>query len=216
MENHYIWLLVVLMLAGCEPRQPSVIRELEEAKSLDDDAKLQRASELLSPYVKFKTRGALPDVEFQDREIAEGLELLREFLEDHPENWSAHWLLGRTLRLKEDNEQSCDALAEAFRLQKNEFEVARDYARSCLALGRVEAGLAAARRCRTLDPNNVDAKGNLAVALLLAGEWDQAEQLIEEALEDEPNDLINQNIARVIQEVKTGERAQPKTLSDCL
>jgi Flp pilus assembly protein TadD len=54
-----------------------------------------------------------------------------------------------------------------------------------------------------IDTVDVGALGNLAAALMQCGEIDEAQAVIDRALEIEPEDRINQNIKNVLLSKKT-------------
>ena len=56
--------------------------------------------------------------------------------------------------------------------------------------------------------------GTLVLALLLAGDVDEALGQAEQASARDPTDAINRNLLAVIREVKEGRRPRPKTLAE--
>jgi Flp pilus assembly protein TadD len=84
----------------------------------------------------------------------------------------------------------------------------------CLDLGRVQEGIAAAEHAVALEPKEPGLLANLGLAYLVAARNDEALKKAEEALALDPGDKVTQAVVRVIREVVSGKRPQPKRLKD--
>jgi Flp pilus assembly protein TadD len=92
--------------------------------------------------------------------------------------------------------------------------VPRELCLECLHLGKYAEAVAAGRLAMRVKRSDPGLQANLALALLLAGDVDDALDQAEQAVARSPGDEINRNLLAVIQEVKDGRRRQPKTLAD--
>jgi Flp pilus assembly protein TadD len=84
----------------------------------------------------------------------------------------------------------------------------------CLQLGKFPEAVAAARLAVQVERSDPGLQANLALALLLAGDTDEALDQAEQAAARNPQDEINRDLLAVIREVKDGRRPQPKTLAE--
>ncbi|MCA9017856.1 MAG: hypothetical protein KDA77_21205, partial [Planctomycetaceae bacterium] len=73
---------------------------------------------------------------------------------------------------------------------------------------------AAARHAKRLKPEDMGLVANLALALLIGGELEEAAENIEVALAGAPEDPISQNLEQMIEDVRSGLRPQPRNLDD--
>jgi tetratricopeptide (TPR) repeat protein len=85
---------------------------------------------------------------------------------------------------------------------------------TCLELGRAEEGVMAAERAIALNPSDAGLYANEALAYLIAGRNADALKSVEESLRLDPKDEISQSVKRMIEEVMSGKRPQPKKMSD--
>src|SRR4051794_30100545 len=120
--------------------------------------------------------------------------------------------MGKGYQALGESEKACDAFGHSFALQKQNADVAREYMFECLDLGRVQEGVAAAEHAVALEPKEPGLLANLALAYLIAGNNGEAIEKAEEALALDPSDKVTQSVVRVIREVASGKRPQPKKL----
>lgn len=81
----------------------------------------------------------------------------------------------------------------------------------CLNLEEVDKAVAAARQAVALKPDDAGLLANLSLALLIGGTLDEA---AEKSLAIAPDDEITRNLKRAIEDVRSGRRAQPRSLAD--
>src|SRR5262245_7946878 len=110
----------------------------------------------------------------------------------------------------------CDhpRLGRAARLTQENADVARELCLTCLHLVRHAGAVTVARLAMQITRSDPGLQANLALALLLAGEIDQALDQAEQAAARSPEDEINRNLLAIIREVKEGRRRQPATLAE--
>ena len=86
----------------------------------------------------------------------------------------------------------------------------------CLDQGDFDSAVQAATKAVAIKPDDPELLGNLAVSQLLAGDAAKANQTIQHALKSDPSDTINRNIQRVIDDVVSDRRDQPKSLLELM
>jgi Flp pilus assembly protein TadD len=92
--------------------------------------------------------------------------------------------------------------------------VARELAGVCQELGKADEAVAIGQKAAALKPDNAQTLGNLACAYLFASRLNEAEATLRAARAIDPNDGVNRSIARMVEEVRSGRRPQPKRLRD--
>jgi tetratricopeptide (TPR) repeat protein len=181
----------------------------------DHNRLFKEGSDLIAPYMRLHGQPRNPIITGRARkDVTHGIELLQAVVSINSQNWSAYWVIGKGYQSLGESEKACDAFAQSFALQKQNADVAREYMFECLDLGRVQEGVAAAEHAVNLKPKEPGLHANLALAYIVAGKNAEALKKAEEALALDPSDKVTQSVVRVIREVASGKRHQPKTLKD--
>ena len=84
----------------------------------------------------------------------------------------------------------------------------------CLNVGKSEKAIRVARNAVNLEPENAGLVANLALALLIGAELDEAAETVNKALAMAPDDQISHNLKQRIADVKCGSIPQPVKMSD--
>ena len=205
-----------LTLSGCDMK---VVIDMTEfgtnAASREHDRLYREGLELINPYIFITGRDHEPvDTEGARDDLARGKDLLRQALEIDPGNGAAWWIIGKAEQVLEDAEAACKAFRNAYQLIQDNPDAAREYMFECLKLGRTKQAIAAARHARTLKPEDMGLAANLALALLIGGELEEAAEVIEVAVAGAPDDPINVHLRQRIAEVRAGKQPQPHNLAD--
>jgi Flp pilus assembly protein TadD len=132
----------------------------------------------------------------------------------NPRNWAAYWIEGKAYQALDDPQAANRSFETAYGLHPSHPDVAREYAHSCLALGHFEEAIDATRHAIALAPDDAGLQANLALAYLLAGQNQDAARTISVSLSMNPTDKISQRLKQVIDDVLSGQRAQPRTLAE--
>ncbi|QDT89646.1 tetratricopeptide repeat protein [Gimesia algae] len=206
----------VMTLSGCDMKVVIDMTEFgSNAASQEHDRLYQEGLELINPYIFIVGREHEPaDTEAARDDLAQGKELFRQALEIDPGNGAAWWIIGKAEQVLEDTEAACDAFRKAYQLIQNNPDAAREYMFECLKLGRTKQAIEAARHARKLKPEDMGLVANLALALMIGGELEEAADTIEIALAGAPDDPINVNLQQRIAEIRAGNQPQPQNLAD--
>jgi Flp pilus assembly protein TadD len=148
------------------------------------------------------------------QEVSQAAGMLEKVIAEVPDWWNAQWFYGKSQMSLGNYEAAYDAFWCAYRVEKKVEAISRELAGACVELQRFDEAVEIATAAVALDPGNAESLGNLAVSFLLAGQIVPARKTIDAAIKLEPNDRINQTISRVLREVETGSRAQPKSLRE--
>jgi tetratricopeptide (TPR) repeat protein len=148
------------------------------------------------------------------RRLQNGVDCLLRHQRASPDSWPALWLAGKALQALGDNEGAVRELARAFAIKPDHADVGREYVSVLLDLGRAAEAEPIARAACAARPSDAGLVANLALTLLLAGKPDEAAAAVERALTMDPNDKITAEVARIINDVRTGRRPAPRSLQE--
>ncbi|WP_417388641.1 tetratricopeptide repeat protein [Gimesia sp.] len=205
-----------MTLSGCDMK---VVIDMSEfgstPASMEHDRLYEEGVDLINPYIFIVGRDHQPaDTERARDDLARGKDLLRQALKIDPGNGASWWIIGKAEQVLENTEAACDAFRKAYQLLQDNPDAPREYMFECLKLGRTRQAIAAARHARKLKPEDMGLVANLALALLIGGELEEAAEVIEVAVTGAPDDPINVNLQQRIAEVQAGTVPQPRNLAD--
>ena len=187
-----------------------------EVKVTNDDQHnevYQRGSGLISPHMQLLGREPKVSKGVRDQ-VSKGIADLNAVTAYNPNNWSAFWIKGKGYQVLGDRKAAKAEFEKSFLIQRANPDVAREYAASCLELGEGEKAVNVARHAIKLKPDDAGLRANLALALLISGKTEEAKAEIAESLRMAPTDRISLAVKKVIDEVASGRRRQPKTMAD--
>jgi tetratricopeptide (TPR) repeat protein len=176
------------------------------------DALFRSATEIVRKH--FVNPGEPPVSGSAAKEVLRAAGMLEKVVAEAPDWWNAQWFYGKSQMALGNYQQAHEAFRRAYRIEKNIEPILRELAGACLELRRFEEAVEVAQASVTLDPGNGELLGNLAVAFLLARQLVPARKAIDAATKLNPNDRINQAIARALGEIESGRREQPQSLRD--
>ena len=178
------------------------------------DQLFDEAIEIIKPFIEIAGRdlGETPKAE-RVGALTRGAEMLETVLETNPDSWVAWWQLGKARQALAQSEASYDAFARAYGLEKENPNVAREFMKECLELGRVEEAVEAAAHAMHQAPEDDGLVSNYALALLFAGRNKEALQTAKRA-KKMAKDPITDNLIGMIKDVIKGRREAPRCFSD--
>lgn len=173
----------------------------------------ERGSQLISPHMQLLDRD--PRVTKAVREqITRGIRDLDAVTTFYPGNWAAFWIKGKGYQVLGAHEAANQEFKASFDIQKQNPDVAREYALSCLELGHGDEAVRVAQHAIELTPDDAGLYANLALAFLINGKNNEAKEAIGRSLAMAPQDKISQAVKGIIDDIIAGKRQQPKTMSD--
>lgn len=138
---------------------------------------------------------------------SEAEEFFREAFLAAPNKFEAHYRAALSLLKSEQYEKALAELDEAIALGPKYGDLHNFRGVALCELGRIEEGINSFRRAATLNPDHLVAKLNLAFAHLRAGQFKDAERVLEEVLEQDPTQSV---AATKLEELRTGKVADTR------
>lgn len=176
-------------------------------------ARYVQGTSAVSPYIEL----ARSESEHSQERVISlhlGIELLEAFLRDEPNNWSAHWFIGKAHQALGNHDASIDAFEAAYRIHPDNPDVGRELAIEALELGRFERAVVVAKAAMARSPHDPGLGANLALALLLSGDVLSAAAEIEAAHAADLEDVITRRLRAMILDVRDGRRSRPTNIRD--
>jgi len=178
-------------------------RRHDEALAAFDEVLALRMRRLTEPHGKGLQR-------LRENMASEAEEFFREAFLAAPNKFEGHYRAALSLLKSEQYEKALVELDEAIALGPKYGDLHNFRGVALCELGRVDDGIAAFRRAVALNPDHGVAKLNLAFAHLRAGQFKDAEHVLEEVLEQDPS----QNVASTkLEELRTGKVADTRRTS---
>jgi Flp pilus assembly protein TadD len=173
----------------------------------------RRGCVLVKRHMNLHDREAAPSPA-REAEVREGIRLLQRAVAILPGSWPAWWMIGKGYQALGDHPGAYEAFRRAARLHQGNADLPRELSLECLHLGKFTEAVLAARQAVRVDGSDPGLQANLALALLLAGDVDEALGQAGQAAAGSPGDEINRALRNITQEVKAGRRPRPKTRAE--
>ena len=151
---------------------------------------------------------------FERRQIKEGIRLFTEALEINSEGWSSMWALGKLHQRLGDNAESLKWFSEAARIKPDQPDVLREAGIAALNAGAKEAALRFCFAAVQLAPDDLGLQSNLALAYLITGDDDHAEECARVVVSRAPADATSRAVLGLVQDVRQGKRRRPERLNN--
>ena len=204
-----VLLTLIVMSFSCVKSQTTDLILIEGNQNLY----YERGTKLIFPYIELADR-KVASIPNKEKDLKEGINYLDAVTKINPENYAAFWMKGKAYQALKDSENAYIQFKEAYKLNKEKPDVARELMIECLNLGKGYEGVEVALYALNLDKNNAGLLGNLALAYLIDGKLDLAKNTVEKAIQVNPEDKINLSLRQVINEVIQKKRKQPAKISD--
>ena len=172
----------------------------------------QEAVEAFSQVLELRTRRLREPFERGIQRVREGVvpeaeEFFREAFLAAPNKFEGHYRSALALLKSEQYEKALVELDPAIALAPTYGDLHNFRGVALCELSRVDEGIAAFRRAVGLNPEHQVAKLNLAFALLRAGQFKDAEHVLEGVLESDPSQSV---ASAKLQELRTGRIADAR------
>lgn len=147
-------------------------------------------------------------------EVMQALDDVLEHLQHHPGSVKALLLAGRAQAALEESSAACILLRRAYEIKPERADVAREYSMALLRNDQILEALEPARLASQAAPEDSTTLTNFALVTLLNGDPHTAMSLAEQALRLNPRDPINRNLLLLLEDVRMGRRAVPRSLAE--
>lgn len=199
-----------LGLAESEERVEIVIQNDEQYNLV-----YRQGVDLINPHMRLLGRN--PRVGSRAKaNIRRGIALLNAVTVYAPTHWPAYWTKGKGYQALGEHAAAKREFGAAFAIQKENPDVAREYAAECLETGDGQEALDATEHAISLAPNDPGLYANAALALLILGRYDDATAAVTKALAMNKSDRISLAVKEVVGAVIAGEKPQPRNMADLL
>lgn len=184
---------------------PNISPELQK----EYNSKYQKAFDLLSKHAFIQGAGRGKPGPFSKKAIKEAISLLHRCLEIWGESWAAMWGVGKAHQALSNHRTALGWFERALKIEESNPDVYREATIESLGIGEAEKALTYARKARELKPGDAGMQANLALALLLNKQGEEALIEIQEACKRNPDDHVSKNVLALISDVLSGKKPYP-------
>lgn len=177
------------------------------------NAVYKRGAELIARHMRVPGRSAKLTRQACG-EVIRGISDLEAVTAYHPGNWAAFWLKGKGYQALGDYASAKAEFKASFSLRKEHPDVAREYAETCLQAGLGVEAEEILNHAIRLSPHDAGLHANLALVFLMSGKNGQAREAVEKSLCLSPDDKISRLVKKRVDDVLSGRRKPPNTMSD--
>lgn len=199
-----IMLGLYIFLSGCSQHNGSGLVLVEG----NHDIYYRRGATLIEPFMDLEGKMVTIDAGAKDS-ITEGIRYLNAVTQINPKNFAAYWIKGKGYQALKQHDSAYLQFGKSFKLKKDNPDVARELMIECLYLGKGAEAVSVSLYALSLDSTNAGLMGNLALAYLIYGDTVLADKTVKKALQIDPHDEINLQLAQIIDEVIAGKRDRP-------
>jgi Flp pilus assembly protein TadD len=124
------------------------------------------------------------------------------------------WTLGKIYQRLGDQSESLRWFLLAYEANPTQPDVAREAGLAALDSGHHADAACLFTAALRASPTDWGLHANLALAYLLTGRLEDARTHAELAFDRAPSDEVSANVLRLVREIQTGARPQPKSVAD--
>jgi tetratricopeptide (TPR) repeat protein len=169
------------------------------------------ASELILPFVEYDL--AEPPVDASTRQqLTRACDMLDRVLQIEPRNQPAIWCRGIAHKVLRNLAEACGDFRLAYAMDDDELcklESGRQLGCICIALGQGTEAAAITADVLARSPNDPGLIANHALALLIAGQIEDAQHIAERALRLNPDGRITHDLLEFVAGVRSGSVPRP-------
>ena len=173
----------------------------------------EQGAGLIMPHVFLHGVARAPLTEADRASMEQGILCLDLWLKDHPNSWQTLWVLGKAHQRLGRAERAGEFFWRSHEENPRHPDVARELVMEFIALGRSVEAVHFARTAVEVDPGDVALQVNLALALLISGQIDEALLHASQALSRDPADAVTANVVSFIRDVAEERQPVPSRLS---
>ncbi|MDB5346954.1 MAG: hypothetical protein JWP89_5331 [Schlesneria sp.] len=187
-------------------------RELYSSRTNPDpDAVFKAAAGVIQQYLS-AIGSRLPSEKIA--EVRRAISDLEGIESQASEAWQIPFFIGKGQQILGEIDFAHASFRKAYALDQDTEVILRELAGMCLELGKSEEAVRIGEKAAALAPDSATTLGNLACAYLIAARIPAAMTTVKAAILLDQKDEINQRLLRIITDVASGKRSQPRCMSD--
>lgn len=209
--------LSVLDSVATDTRVPDATRDAARERAIEvrvGKALFRRATALLANKHLDPPGMAIEPVDRRRIDAARSLLEEAEAREGTTPSFATKWVLGKIALRVGDTDAAIHRLEAAHAIDPKQPNGCRELGAAYMDAGRHADAVRIAERAVELDPDDAGLLANLALAQLLANKPKRATATANRALELDPDDEITRTLVRIIDDVRSGRREQPRSLAE--
>lgn len=126
-----------------------------------------------------------------------------------PDHWQSMFFLAKANQRLGDHQRSLSLLEKAMEIDLVNHNIPQEASIEAVHLNDINKAIDLSNEALRRSPNNFGLMGNQAMNLLIANKDNDAQKMIDDALQLNPKDQINKNIQMLIKKVLAGRQKRP-------
>jgi tetratricopeptide (TPR) repeat protein len=151
---------------------------------------------------------------FSRRRLRRALACFGAALQIVPDSWQSLWAMGKIHQRLGEGAEALGCFSRAHQLKPNQPDVAREAGIAATDLGDGPLAVQFTRAAVAAAPNDPGLVSNLALALLINDQVQEAQAAAADALARAPADRITKTLKGIIDDVAAGVRPRPRSARD--
>ena len=151
---------------------------------------------------------------FARRRLARALECFEKALKINPDGWQSVWAMGKIHQRLGDTRRALTYFARAHKMNPDQVDVAREAGIAAADVGDGPRAVQFTRAAVALAPDDAGLTSNLALALLINDQVQEAQATAADAVGRVPADPVAKTVKAIIDEVAAGTRRRPRSVKE--
>ncbi len=184
-------------------------KEAEAKKYQDFNALFEKAARRQEDLILLDGYRRKPLGSAERERLEASISDFQKCLEILPVHWQSMVLMAKAYQRMERHEEALQQLETAFHIEKENHSIPLEASLEAMHLNDINKALFYSEESLKRKPDSFALMGNHAMNLLVAGKDNEAKEMIEKAIQLNPQDAVNKNIAAVVKDVLSGNRVRP-------
>lgn len=146
---------------------------------------------------------------FEKLRANKAIRLFEKALQIVPEHFASLFFTGKIYQRFGQYEKALWYFEKAMEFEKQNHSLPQEASLVAMHLGQIDKAIQYSEDALKRAPGHIALMGNHSMNLLIAGKDSEAEESIKKALETDPDDAINKNIQKRINDVISGKTKRP-------
>lgn len=126
-----------------------------------------------------------------------------------PDHFASIFFIGKAYQRLGKHKIALKFFEKASELEPDNYNTPQEASLECIHLDNIDKAVEYSKEAVRRQPNDAPLLGNLAMNLLIAGQDEEAIQTIDKAMAIDPNDQINKNVKKRIEDTIKGIKQRP-------
>ena len=148
---------------------------------------------------------------FGKRRLRKSVQLFEQVIQLNPKNWQSMFFIGKNFQSLGEFQQALDWFMRAHNIVPENPSVAKEIGLVAAQIGRHDIAIPVMESVAQLNPKDAALHFNLGLSCLMSKRLELAHRAFAQAVELEPQQILNRKLLNLTIDVETGKRPCPKS-----